>query len=88
VAEQSHKDDMRAALRGDFDRLRERRRRGGRPESPEAPVREQSERIVLTPAQPAGPREAVTELPAPVERTPPPSAEKRSRLRSFFRREG
>jgi len=33
VKEQSHKDEMRAALRGDFERLRARHENGGETES-------------------------------------------------------
>ena len=49
VAEQSHKREMSEAVRGDFERLRARRAGRNRPPQTAAP----SERVVLTPAQPA-----------------------------------
>jgi hypothetical protein len=88
VAEQSHKREMSDAVRGDFERLRARRQR--RPRAAERPAG-QSERIVLTPPQPAQepepPPVAVTPAPMPVAvPAEPPAPERPSRLRALFRR--
>jgi hypothetical protein len=49
VEEQSHKDEMRAALRGDFERMRQRQEAGSEPSAPgarRAPVPPAEPRVV------------------------------------------
>jgi hypothetical protein len=92
VAEQSHKQEMSDAVRGDFERLRARRQRdkGGAERAPA----DRPERIVLTPPQPAveEPAPEAEEQVAPLEaqgstaREPQESEARRSRLRSLLRR--
>lgn len=63
MKEQSHKEDMRAALRGDFERLRARQAGAAKPAAHLTAPRA-AERVVLTP--PSRPLERVEEEPAPV----------------------
>ncbi len=92
MAEQSHKQEMSDAVRGDFERLRARRQRDER--GAERAPADGPERIVLTPPQPAvaEPAPEAEEQAAPLEaqgstaREPPESEARRSRLRSLLRR--
>lgn len=95
MREQSHKDEMSAAVRGDFERLRERRERARAPSPATRP-----ERIVLTPppraqsvpGAAAKQADAPVELPSPselrrpdVEEAPSPVASAEPPRRSFLR---
>jgi len=88
VAEQSHKQEMSEAVRGDFERLRARRQRDERGAERSSAAR--PERIVLTPPQPAveGAEEQVAalEAQAPTAREPQEPEARRSWLRSLLRR--
>jgi hypothetical protein len=86
VREQSHKEEMSAAIRGDFARLRDRR---GQERTTSPPAR--PERIVSTPPPRAQPSPTVAAVPAaaPAEAPPPATptgSSRRSLLRSLLGR--
>jgi hypothetical protein len=81
VKEQSHKDDMRAAIRGDFERLRERQQAhlpgSGRidpppPEPPPAPPPAPPAPPSPEPSPPPSPEPSPPPLPEPLPPTPAP----------------
>jgi hypothetical protein len=97
VAEQSHKEEMRAALRGDFARLRARQERGGQAPTlrvdPPQPVPPPTPDPPVTPTPEPSPLPAPEPAPVPTEPEPEeepeldPAAEGLgSRLRSLFTR--
>jgi hypothetical protein len=79
VAEQSHKEEMRAALRGDFARLRARQEQGRRaPElrvDPPQPAPEPGPDPPVTPAPEPSPLPAPEPSPLPAPEPSPPSPE-------------
>jgi len=99
VAEQSHKREMSEALRGDFERLRQRLEGGGEETAPRVAERP-TEPLVLTPPRAEGPDRVEAAEPEegafnPSEATTVQSSEpddeavpapSRSKLRSIFRR--
>ena len=72
VKEQSHKSEMRAALQGDFERLRARREDGATPVAEAPPVEDPVP--VLEIVQPADPAEPVVTDPVTAVEPPPPSS--------------
>jgi len=84
VAEQSHKEEMSEAVRGDFERLRARRERSGYADHEPAPSR--PERVVLT--RPRAVVDADPDSPQSVERVKEETPAQPSRLwlRSMLRR--
>jgi hypothetical protein len=55
VKEQSHKDEMRAALRGDFERMRARKTDGGESESDPAATSEEATSPTVVAVEDASP---------------------------------